>query len=391
MQTLTLTPKRPHQVLGGHSWIYDNEVQVTPAALEPGDLVDVVDARGAFVGRGYANPRSKILVRLLTRNAREVIDRAWFAGRLQRAWQLRTRLGLTVNCRVVFGEADGLPGLIVDKFGDAIVLQAHTAGMARWQETIVELLVEQLQPRLFVVRNDLPVRALEGLPESRAVLVGGGSAEVVIEEDGLTFAIDLLAGQKTGFFLDQRPNWALLKHVARDARVLDCFSYVGAFALHAAKYGAAQVTGLDVDPDVVARAQANADRNGLAARCEFVAANVFDQLTTWAQEKTRTFDLVVLDPPAFSKSRGTVDNALRGYKEINRRALQLLAPGGVLLSCSCSRFVTPEMLRDTIWAAARDVGRPVRQLAVTTQSPDHPISWVIPETFYLKSYLVTVG
>lgn len=390
MQRLVLIPKRHHQVLGGHPWIYDNEVQAAPAALEPGDLVDVVDARGAFVGRGYANPRSKILVRLLTRDAREVIDRAWFAGRLQRAWQLRERLGLAVNCRVVFGEADGLPGLIVDKFGDALVLQAHTAGIARWQETIIELLVEQLQPRLLVARNDLPVRALEGLTESKAIVVGGGSAEVVIEENGLTFAIDLLTGQKTGFFLDQRPNWALLEHVARGARVLDCFSYVGAFALHAAKYGAMQVTGLDVDADAVARARANAERNGFAARCEFVAANVFDQLTAWAQEKTRTFDLVVLDPPAFSKSRGTVDNALRGYKEINRRALQLLAPGGMLLSCSCSRFVTPELLRDTIWSAARDVGRSVRQLAATTQSPDHPVCWAIPETFYLKSYLVTV-
>lgn len=390
MERIILSLDKRGRIRGGHPWIYDNEVASVPAGFEPGDIVEVVDTKGRLVGRGYANPRSKILVRLLTRDANTVIDAKFFLARLQRAWRLREQLGLTRNCRLVFGEADGLPGLIIDKFGDAFVLQAHTAGVARWQDVIVDALVAMFHPRLIVERNDLPVRVLEGLMEHTGLLVGDGDTRVAIEENELRFTIDLLAGQKTGFFLDQRNTWSLLRDVARNARVLDCFCYVGAFSLHAARYGAQSVVGIDASEDATALARANAAQNGCESRCEFLTGNVFDLLTDWATSKARTFDVIVLDPPAFTKTRGTTDSALRGYKEINRRALQLLAPGGFLLSCSCSRFVTPEMLSAVIADAARDTHRRVRQVATATQAPDHPIDWAIPETFYLKSFLMTV-
>lgn len=390
MKKLRLNKGRHPRILNGHPWIYDNELAGVPSDIEPAEIVEVADAGGNFIGRGYANPRSKISVRLLTRDPRVTIDADFFRARVQQAWVLRQRLGLTTNCRLVFGEADGLPGLIIDKFGDAFVLQTHTAGIARWQTEIVAALREIFSPRLIVERNDLPVRVLEGLTEQKGMLWGNASPEITIEEQGMRFAIDLLEGQKTGFFLDQRNTWNLLSRVAKNARVLDCFCYVGAFSLHAAHFGAASVVGIDASADAAQRAGANATKNGFADRCEFLIGNVFDVLTEWADTRSRTFDVIVLDPPAFTKTRGTTDSALRGYKEINRRALQLLAPGGFLISCSCSRFIQPEMLRSVIADAARDAKRGVRQLAYTTQAPDHPIDWAIDETFYLKSFLMGV-
>lgn len=391
MQRLILT-RRPHdRIHAGHPWIYDNECADVSAGIAPGEIIDVVEAGGRFVGRGYANPRSKIVVRLLTRDPHEAIDRAFFQRCLQSAWQLRQRLHLTTNCRVCFGEADGLPGLIIDKFGDALALQTHTAGMDRWQGLIIEVLQEIFAPRLIVERNDLPVRGVEGVPERKGIVAGADSSQVVIAEGDLQWKIDLLEGQKTGFFLDQRPAWAALAGVSQGARVLDGFCYVGAFALHAARAGATSVVGIDASESAITLARANAERNGLGTRCEFQVGNVFDVLTTWAKAREPRFDVIVLDPPAFTKSRGSVEAALRGYKEINRRALQLLVPGGFLLSCSCSRFVTAELLAATIGAAAYDVGRPVRQVAAITQAADHPIVWAIPETSYLKSYLVGVA
>lgn len=389
MHRIVLSSDKHGRIRNGHPWIYHNEVATLPDDLMPGELVEVIDGNDRFIGRGYANPRSKIVVRLLTRAARTAIDASFFHAQVLQAWRLRERLGLTRNCRVVFGEADGLPGLIVDKFDDAMVLQAHTAGIARWQDEIVAALGELFTSRLIVARNDLPVRDLEGLPQHKGVVYGSGTPRVTIEEHGLRFTIDLLAGQKTGFFLDQRNTWHLLEPIARGAQVLDCFCYIGAFGLHAARCGAAAVTGIDASDDAITWARANAEENGLADRCEFLAGNVFDLLTDWAKTRARTFDVIILDPPAFTKTRGTTESALRGYKEINRRALQLLNPGGFLLSCSCSRFVTPEMLATIIADAAHDVARPLRQIGYATQAPDHPIDWAIPETFYLKSFLLT--
>jgi len=292
-------------------------------------------------------------------------------------------MGNTESCRVVFGESDGLPALVVDKFNDVLVLQTMALGMEHHKEEIVQALRDVLKPRGIYERNDAAVREKEGL-ELRTGFIGEPfDTQLEIEENGLKIGVDIAGGQKTGHFLDQRLNHAAMTRISHQARVLDCFTHTGGFALHAAKYGAKEVLGLDISEDAIAAARENAKRNGLEPRCTFKTANVFDFLTD-ASKRGLLWDVIVLDPPAFAKSRSALDGAIRGYKEINLRALKCLPPGGFLVTCSCSQHLTPELFRAMVADAARDAHRELREVYYGTQPPDHPIHWAIPETLYLK-------
>jgi 23S rRNA (cytosine1962-C5)-methyltransferase len=373
----------------GHPWVFASQVMRTEGHAAPGDIVQVVDVRQGPLGQGYHNQSSQIRVRMLTTDPGERIDAGFFHGRLQRAWDLRQRLGRTAHCRVVFGEADGLPALVVDKFGGVLVLQTLALGIDRWKDDIVRSLRELIAPEGIYERNDVPVRGKEGLPMQRGPVGEAFDTRLVVEEYGLHFEVDVATGQKTGHFLDQVDNHAAMALVARGQRVLDCFTHTGGFALHAAHHGASEVTGIDISADAVLQAARNAERNGLHQRCRFQEGNVFDHLVEAAREG-RTWDVVVLDPPAFAKSRAAMDKAWRGYKEINLRAMKCLPPGGFLVTSSCSQHMTPELFRRMVEEAARDAGRRLVQIHAGGQPPDHPVHWSIPETEYLKCLYLQV-
>jgi len=386
---VTLAPGRQKRLLGGHPWVYGNEIGRVDGAPEPGAVVDVCDARGGFLARGYYNPQSQIAVRVLTRRA-EAIDAAWIERRIARAWATRRRLLPDVTCcRVVFGEADFLPGLIVDKFGDLLVLQSLALGIDRLQREVVEGLLAVLEPDGIFARNDAPVRALEGLPLTTGALWGQFDPHLVIRENGLRFAIDVATGQKTGYYLDQQANHAVIRPLSAGARVLDCFCHVGGFALHAASAGAGSVLAVDSSDAALALAAENATLNGLAERVTWEAGNAFDVLKRLNNERAH-FDLIVLDPPPFAKNRAAVAGALRGYKEINLRALRMIPDGGTLVTCSCSFHVGPDLFRDVVAAAAFDAGRRLRLIAERTQNVDHPILTGYEESHYLKCLIYEV-
>ncbi len=376
-------------MLAGHPWVYRNEVAGWPPSVEPGDLVDVVDSRGRFFGRGYLNPRSSIAIRLFGRD-RLPIDQDFFTNRIRQAqsWREKTLGGRTVY-RVVHAEADGLPGLIVDRYGDALAIQVLTAGIDRRRDFILKALQEVLTPQAIVARNDSPMREREGLARERGVLFGELPPELIVQVNGLDVAVDLLEGQKTGLFLDQIDNYRLLERLADGTAVLDCFCYTGLWGLHAARYGAARVTGLDQSAPAIARATALAERNGLADRCTYRAGNVFDELKE-RDRRRESFGLIVLDPPAFAKTRARVPEAVAGYKEINLRAMRLLHPGGFLVTCSCSHHLTAEQFRQLLGDAARDVRRTVRLVAQGAQGRDHPVLLGMPESEYLKCFVFQV-
>lgn len=390
MRVIRLKKNEERRAVAGHPWIFSNEIEGSLRDALPGELVDVLDWRGRFVGRGYINPRSLIAVRLLSRRADEEIGREFFRRRLAEALDYRRRFlpGVT-SCRLVFGEADFLPGLIIDRYGDCLVMQVLTAGMDVQLETIVDLLDEMLSPRAIVLRNDAAARELEGLPQEKRVLRGELPGPVDIEENGVRFSIDLMEGQKTGFFLDQRDNRRLAGELCRGLKVLDCFSYVGAWSLHAARGGARKVTGLDASAAAVAAASANAALNGLDDICEFRRTDVFDELKRLSDAGER-FGCVILDPPAFVKSKTKLHEGLRGYREINVRALKIIEPGGILATCSCSHHVDRRSFLSMIAGAAADAGRRVRMLEYRSQSADHPVNPAIPETEYLKSVFLQV-
>jgi len=387
MPTVTLHPGREERLAGGHLWIYAGEIRSIDGRAEPGDIVDVRAADRTFIGRGYINPRSTIAVRLLTRR-KEAIDEGFFRRRLEEALALRRRMvAETTAFRLVYSEGDGLPGLIVDRYGDVLVLQTLTLGMARHEPRIVRLLQELLQPAAVYGRNDAPVRQLEGLPLSAGFLAGEAPTAQQIEESGLRFRVDIAAGQKTGFYLDQRENRLAVAGYAR-GDVLDAFCYTGGFALHAARAGAT-VLGIDISPEAVAAATEHARLNELADRCTFQAGNAFDVLRALAKEAPR-FDVVILDPPAFAPRKSAVAQAAAGYKEVNLRALKVLRPAGILVSCSCSYHVSEELLLALIAEAAQDAHRRVRLLEARTQARDHPIHPGMPETRYLKCLILEV-
>jgi 23S rRNA (cytosine1962-C5)-methyltransferase len=372
----------------GHPWVFASDILAVEGEFAPGDVVTIGDERGHFLGQGYFNPRSQIALRFLTPEEEE-IGPAFWRRRLAAAWEYRRRFVDTSSCRVVFAEADFLPALIVDKFGDYLVLQTLALGIARWQETLVKLLVEILAPRGIYARNDVKVREIEGLPQEKGFLYGQFDPLLTIEEHGLKFWVDVANGQKTGYFLDQRENRAALAPLVSGARVLDCFCHTGAFALHAAHYGAREVLGIDVSPEAVEMARKNAALNELTPLCRFEVANAFDELRALAQRREK-FDVVILDPPAFTKSRRAVEGAARGYKEINLRALKLIPPGGFLVTASCSQHMSPELFRAVVADAAADARRRLRLVEYRTQAKDHPVLLTAPETEYLKFFIFQV-
>lgn len=380
---------RQKRIVEGHPWLFQGEVDYIHGDFNPGDIVTVVDGRGHFLGKGYINPKSQILVRMLTTKD-EPVDRDFFKRRLERAWAHRQRLMEdTSSCRVVFGEADFLPGLIVDKFGDILSIQALALGIDRWMPDIVEILDELLQPRGIYERNDVPVRELEGLTQKKGFLRGEFDPRFTIQENGLEMLVDVANGQKTGYFLDQRENRRAVRPYAKGARVLDCFSNVGGFALNAAAAGATEVVVVDASEEALAAARQNAERNGLAHRMTFQAGNAFDILRQMEANQER-FDTIVLDPPAFAKNKGALEGAVRGYKEINLRAMRMLPEGGFLITCSCSYHMTPDLFKAVIADAALDARRRLRLIEERAQPVDHPIVVGYPESHYLKCLIYEV-
>jgi 23S rRNA (cytosine1962-C5)-methyltransferase len=330
------------------------------------------------------------MVRLLTRNRQEVIDGAFFHQRILKAWNYRKKLGYTTNCRLVFGEADDLPALIIDKFNDYLVIQTLSLGMDKWKTAIVEALVSIFAPKGIYERNDVPVRELEGLPQQKGFLYGSFDTDIMIEENGLHFSVDIANGQKTGYFLDQQDNRREIASIVKGADVLGVFTYTGTFEVHAAHYGAKSVLGIDISEQAVARANQNAAFNHLQDRCSFMRSNAFDTLKDWGKEG-KQFDVVMLDPPAFTKSRSHINKALTGYKEINLRGMKLLKDGGFLVSSSCTNLVSAQQFLQTIEAAAKDAHKKVRQVTFRHQSGDHPIIWGMENTHYLKFLIAEIS
>ncbi len=380
MRIIRLKKKEERRVLRGHPWVFSNEIQNLPADAAPGELVDVADYSGAFLGRGYLNPRSLIAVRLLARH-QEDIDQTFFTKRIERARDLRTMLGFGESFRAVFSEGDGIPGLIVDKYADTLVVQSLTAGIDRLFEPILAALRSVYGPESVVLRNDVAVRELEGLAQEKKVLFGNADGIVSFEESGIRYQADLLEGQKTGFFFDQRENRLALRDLVRGRRTLDCFCYVGAWSLSAARFGASEVLGIDSSEKAVKSAEANAALNGISA--SFRSGDVFEELRDFEKRKER-FGCIILDPPAFVKSRAKVREALKGYKEINLRAMRLLEPGGILVSCSCSHHIDEDLFREMLIDASYAAGRQSRLLEMRSQARDHPMLLAAPETRYLK-------
>ncbi len=389
MTKVLLKKKISGRIAGGHPWIFANEVEQLTGPAVPGEIVDVYYAGEKFAGRGYLNPRSQIMVRLLTRR-QETIDEAFFLQRISAAWSYRQRTGYLENCRLVFGEADYLPALIIDKFNDYFVIQTLALGIDLWKPAIVKALQTIFRPKGIYERNDVPVRELEGLPLQKGFLSAPFDPIIQINENGLKFYVDLENGQKTGYFLDQQDNRKAISSIVRDADVLGVFSYTGSFEITAASYGARSVLGLDISENAVAQARRNAELNQLDSLCRFEAVNAFDVLKTWGREK-KSFDVVMLDPPAFTKSRENIQKAITGYKEINLRGIKLIRNGGFLVSSSCTNLISPDLFLQTIELAAKDARKRLRQVCFNAQSGDHPIIPGIENTHYLKFLIAEVS
>ena len=399
---ITITPKGEAALVGGHPWVYEGEVTGLSGPVSDGQLVDVISRRGSWLGCGFFNSRSRIRVRVLSRNPNDRFDRAFWRRRIQYAWDYRkTVMGPEDSrcCRMIFGEADGFPGLTVDRFESVLVAQVLCLGMELIKEELFSLLLEVLRSDGQDVvgvyeRNDVAIRDLEGMEQGKGWHpVDGEKAPdftaVDIEENGIRYTVDFENGQKTGFFLDQKYNRQAVAKLVRGRTVLDCFTHTGSFALNAARGGAKHVTAVDVSEFAVACARENARRNGLSDVMECVAANVFDLLPQLEQQPKR-YDFIILDPPAFTKSRKTTQRAMTGYKEINYRAMRLLPRGGYLATCSCSHFATEELFLKMLRSAAKDAGVQLRQIEARQQCCDHPILWGVEETNYLKFYLFQV-
>jgi len=388
MTKVYLNKKINPRIAQGHPWIYNNEVDRIAGPIEPGDIVEVYFFDGQLAGRGYINPNSQIIIRLLTRK-REEIDANFFYDKIKTAWAYRQQLGYTENCRLVFGEADGLPALIIDKFNDYFVLQTLSLGIDIWKPAIVEALQKIFSPKGIYERNDVPVRELEGLTQVKDFLTAPFPTEIIIKENDLQFYVNIETGQKTGYFLDQQDNRRAIKDIVKGADVLGAFTYTGTFEIHAAHYGAKSVLGIDISEGAVAQANKNAALNKLDHIVKFEAMNAFDVLKKWGKEG-RKYDVVMLDPPAFTKSRNNIDKAVTGYKEINLRGMQMLRNGGFLVTSSCTNLVSPELFLETIQMAAWDAKKRIRQVTYQSQSSDHPIIWGMENTHYLKFLIVEV-
>ena len=398
---MTVTPKAERALRHGHPWVYGEEITASEGSWKDGDIVDVLSPKGRWLGAGFINGNSKIRVRIISRNTNDRFDEAFFRRRISYALQYRLSvMGGDFNaCRLIFGEADQFPGLTVDRFEDILVAEVLSLGMDRRKELIFRLLAEELTAlgvtvRGIYERSDSPLRAKEGLENASgfAALPGletGLDGHVIITENGILYDVDYIHGQKTGFFLDQKYNRLAAARLARGRKVLDCFTHTGAFALNAAKAGAARVTAVDISDDALLQAKRNASLNQLGESIEFRQADVFQFLTD-AAKGGADWDYIILDPPAFTKSGATADSAYRGYREINRRAMQLLPRGGYLATCSCSHFMPAERFEQMLRDAASDASVSLRQIEARQQAPDHPILWGVPETDYLKFYLFQV-
>ena len=381
---------RDRRVHAGHLWIYRGEIGRTSGDCTPGSVVSVLDARGRFLGRGHFNPASLITVRLLTRRRDEAVDAGLVRRRIAEAIAYRRRFYDAGDaCRLVFSEGDWLPGLVVDRYGGCLVVQLGTLGMDRMRETVVAALQDAVHPRGIYERSDQPMRAHEGLPPVTGLLAGEIPEEVTVTIDGVRLVVPLREGQKTGLYLDHRDTRRLVQAHAAGRRVLDVFCNAGAFALHALRGGAREALGVESAPEALAAARRNAELNGYADRLRLIDGNAFERLRELEKAGER-FDLVVLDPPAFTKSAKSVPGARRGYKEINLRALRLASPGGLVMTASCSYHLGPEEFLEVVREAAADAGRPVTLVSTGGQAPDHPANLVVPETRYLKTALLAV-
>ena len=396
METATVTLKKGEgrSLKAGGAWIYDNEIESVMGSFEDGDIVRVQDFDGYSLGKGFINRRSKIRVRMLTRNPAQEIDRDFLRRRVKDAWEYRKRTVDTASCRLIFGEADFLPGFVADKFSDVLVIQSLALGMDRYKEAIVEelkeaLLEDGIRIRGVYERSDAKEREKEGMERVKGFLGASFDTNVEITENGVRYLVDVKDGQKTGFFLDQKYNRLAVQKLCRDARVLDCFTHTGSFALNAGLAGAREVLGVDASELGIRQAERNAQLNGLQDRVRFQTADVFDLLPE-LERQGEQFDVVILDPPAFTKSRSSVKNAVKGYREINMRGMKLVRDGGFLATCSCSHFMTYELFTETLKQAARSVHRRLRQVEYRTQAPDHPILWAADESYYLKFYIFQV-
>lgn len=378
----------------GGLWVYDNEIESIVGAVADGEIVMVHDFDGYPMGRGFMNRKSKITVRMLTRNPEQEINREFLTMRLRNAWEYRKKTVDTSSCRVVFGEADYLPGIVIDKFEDVLVVESLALGIDRLKPELLEILKELLAQDGVMIRgvyerSDAKVREQEGMERFKGFIGSLFDPVVQIVENGVKYLVDVADGQKTGFFLDQKYNRLAIQKLCRGAEVLDCFTHTGSFALNAGIAGAAHVTGVDASQVAVDRAKENAALNGLSERVEFLCEDVFELLPRLEQEK-KQYDVVILDPPAFTKSRSTIKNAVKGYREINLRGIKLVKDGGYLATCSCSHFMDYELFTKTIRQAADQAHKRLRQVEFRTQAPDHPILWAADESYYLKFYIFQV-
>lgn len=391
---VTLKKGEGRTIKAGGAWVFNNEIETITGRFHNGDIVLVHDFDGYPMGKGYINQNSKIRVRLLTRHVDQEIDEAFFEMRLQNAWNYRKDTVDTLSCRLVFGEADFLPGIVIDKYEDVLVMECLTLGMERYKELLADLMKQILakdgiQIRGVYERSDAKEREKEGLSRVKGFIGEEFDTNVEIVENGVRYMVDVVNGQKTGFFLDQKYNRLAIQKLCKGKRVLDCFTHMGTFALNAGIAGASEVTGLDISEFAVEQATENAKRNGLSDTVKFRAANVLDELPKLAAAGEK-YDVVILDPPAFTKSRQATKNAIKGYREINMKGLKLVKDGGYLATCSCSHFMTQELLAKTIREAARSTHKRLRQVEFRTQSADHPILWAADESYYLKFFIFQV-
>ena len=391
---VTLKKGEGRMLKSGGAWIFDNEIESVMGNFDDGDIVLVHDFDGYPLGRGFINRHSKIRVRMLTRNIDQEINEAFFAKRLRDAWEYRKKTVDISSCRIVFGEADFLPGMVIDKFSDVLVFQALALGIDRYKELLIRILREILQEDGIWIhgvyeRSDAKEREKEGLSKVSGFFDGKFDTDVEIVENGVRYLVDVKDGQKTGFFLDQKYNRLAIQRLCKDAKVLDCFTHTGSFALNAGIAGASSVLGVDASELAIKQAEKNAELNGLSDRGSFMNRDVLALLPE-LEKQGEKFDMVILDPPAFTKSRSSVKNAVKGYREINLRGMKLVKDGGFLATCSCSHFMDYELFTKTIAQAARNVHVRLRQVEFRTQSPDHPILWAADESYYLKFYIFQV-
>ncbi len=399
---LYVTAKAEKSLREGHPWVYGEEVTSADRPYENGTLVHVYSGKGKYLGTGFVNDKSKIRVRVISRNTNDKFDEAFWQRRLKYAVEYRkTVMGNDFGaCRLVFGEADSFPGWTVDRFENVLVVETLCLGIEKLIDLLIPSLVQILRDMgenidTVYLRNESEIRTLEGLPKGKGFYVCEGLKQdgdglVTITENGIRYTVDYIEGQKTGFFLDQKYNRLAASKIAKGKKVLDCFTHTGSFGLNCAKGGALHVTSVDISADAIEMAKKNAVQNGLDGKIDYVVADVFDYLTAMKAAGKSEYDFIILDPPAFTKSRDTLKNAIKGYKEINLKAMQLLPRGGYLATCSCSHFMTDTYFKQMLHNAAADAGVTLKQIECRTQAPDHPILWGVPETFYLKFYIFQI-